>query len=99
MGQGSEPRAAQDPRWLYIGNLSWKASEDEVRDLCSRYGEVLSVSMPRDKIGRVKGYATVYYAEEESARWAMRDLHKSDFRNRPLEVKFSVPHKVRVIVY
>ena len=43
--------------------------------------------------------ATVYYAEEESARWAMRDLHKSDFRNRPLEVKFSVPHKVRVIVY
>jgi RNA recognition motif-containing protein len=82
---------------IYVGNLNYRATENDLGTLFSEYGNVESVKMIMDKMtGRVKGFAFVEMPNEEEANRAIEALHNKEFmtRNilvnkaRPMEKKF-----------
>ena len=71
---------------LYVGNLPFSASEDDVRDLFSNYGEVSSVSLITDReTGRLRGFGFVEM-DDAGAREAIQSLDGKDFQGRNLKV-------------
>jgi len=71
---------------LYVGNLPFTAQEDEIRNLFSTYGEVLSVALISDReTGRPRGFGFVEM-NESGARSAIEALDGKDFQGRSLRV-------------
>ena len=57
---------------IYCGNLSFRATEDDVRELFSQYGEVTDVHLVIDReTGRSRGFAFVEFAAGESCKLAL----------------------------
>ncbi len=57
---------------LYVGNISFKATEDDLRDLFSQCGEVVSVKLITDNAtGRLRGFGFVEMASEEDGKKAI----------------------------
>ena len=80
---------------LYVGNLSYQATEQDVKNHFSKSGEVLSVDIIKDRdSGRSKGFCFVEMAQEEGAQKAL-ELNGSDFMGRPLTVSEAKPQKPR----
>ncbi|MFP4164306.1 MAG: RNA recognition motif domain-containing protein [Chitinispirillaceae bacterium] len=76
---------------LYVGNLPWKASEEGIRDLFSRYGEVNSVSIIVDReTGRSRGYG---FVEMEGAEEAMNSLNGKEYEGRALRISEATGRK------
>lgn len=71
---------------LYIGNLSYDASESDLFDLFSKVGTVKNVEIVRDKSGRSKGFGFVEMNTLDSAKEASTKNHRTDFMGRPLVV-------------
>ncbi|MFN9518898.1 MAG: RNA recognition motif domain-containing protein, partial [Bacteroidota bacterium] len=56
---------------LYVGNLSYQATEQDLKDLFSAYGEISSVNIIKDKFtGRAKGFAFVEMNDDSAANSA-----------------------------
>ena len=71
---------------LYVGNLPFSASEDDVRSLFTNYGEVVSVKLIMDReTGRPRGFGFVEM-DDDGARAAMEALDGRDFQGRSLKV-------------
>ncbi|HTL70680.1 MAG TPA: RNA-binding protein [Candidatus Eisenbacteria bacterium] len=71
---------------LYIGNLSFNASQDDLQGLFSQYGSIDEVSIITDRqTGRPKGFAFVRFASEDDAQRAL-EQNGRDFMGRPLQV-------------
>jgi RNA recognition motif-containing protein len=69
---------------IYVGNLPWDTSEDQLRDLFKQYGEVQSVNIITNrKTGRSKGYG---FVEMENAEAAISELNEKEFGGRNLKV-------------
>jgi len=69
---------------LFVGNLSFSATEDAVRDLFAQYGEVTSVNVVTDRMtGRARGFC---FVEMENADEAVSALNNHEFEGRPLKV-------------
>ncbi len=69
---------------LYVGNLSFNASEEGVRQLFSQYGEVTSVSLMTDReTGRPRGFG---FVEMENAEAAISALNEKEYEGRTLRV-------------
>lgn len=74
---------------IYVGNLSFKASEDEIRSLFAAHGNVHSVKVVMDReTGRPRGFAFVEM-DAADAESAIRDLDGKDFIGRPLRVNMA----------
>ena len=74
---------------IYVGNLSFNASEDEVRDLFAQYGSVHSVKLINDRdTGRPRGFGFVEM-EQADAEAAIKALNGKDFGGRPLRVNLA----------
>ena len=72
---------------LFVGNLPYEATEDEIRTHFSGAGNVLNVFMPLDReTGRKRGFAFVEYAENAQAQEAIRLYNSQNFKGRPLAV-------------
>ena len=72
---------------LYVGNLPFTASEDEIRELFERHGAVDKVSVITDReTGRPRGFAFVEMAEGANADAAIQALDGRDFGGRSLRV-------------
>jgi RNA recognition motif-containing protein len=81
---------------LYVGNLTFNASEDQVRDLFSQYGTPDSVRLITDRdTGRAKGFGFVEFSNDQEARNAMSALNGQDFGGRPLTVNEARPMENR----
>jgi RNA recognition motif-containing protein len=79
-------------RKLYVGNLPYSISEDELRDLFSRSGAVDTVSVVRDNAtGRARGFAFVEMASDADAQKAMTDLNETQLGGRTLAVNEARP--------
>ena len=77
--------SGSDGSRLYVGNLSYKASEGEVRSLFAKHGKVKSVHLIKDKFTRKpKGYAFVEMSTEDGAK--ALQLNGYDFLGRKLVV-------------
>ena len=84
----------RDPRWeefalakkLYVGNLPFNASEDELREAFERCGEVVSVRIITDRdTGRSRGFGFVEMAGSD-VDGAIKELDGRDFGGRTLRV-------------
>ena len=71
---------------LYVGNLPWSSTEDDVREMFEAIGEVESVALITDReTGRSRGFAFVEMSPE-NAQKAMQDLDGKDVGGRALRV-------------
>lgn len=81
---------------LYVGNLSYETSENDLRDAFSEYGEVASAKVIMDRdTGRSKGFGFVEFNDDDSARKAMSSLNGTDFKGRNLTVNEARPQTDR----
>ena len=72
---------------LYVGNISFKATEEQVRSLFAKIGEVVSFKLVTDaRTGKPKGFAFVEMASAGEAQQAIEVLHGSLLLDRPLSV-------------
>jgi RNA recognition motif-containing protein len=77
---------------LYVGNLNYRATENDLGSLFSEYGNVESVKMVMDKMtGRARGFAFVEMPNEEEASRAIEALHDKEFMTRNLLVNKARP--------
>ncbi len=81
---------------LYVGNLTYETSEDELRDAFAAYGDVASAKIITDRdTGRSKGFGFVEFHDDDSAKKAMSALNGSDLRGRALTVNEARPQAER----
>ena len=78
---------------IYVGNLNWNMSSDDLRNLFSPFGEVSSAKIVTDKFNndRSKGSGFVEMADDEAARAAIAALHDTDVMSRKIVVNESTP--------
>ncbi|MDR0339329.1 MAG: RNA-binding protein [Desulfovibrio sp.] len=80
---------------LYVGNLPWSATEDEVRDLFAPHGTVNSVKLISDReTGRARGFGFVEM-EDSDATGAVEALDGTSFGGRTLRVNEAQPKAPR----
>jgi len=81
---------------LYVGNLSYETSEDELRDAFASYGDVASAKIITDRdTGRSKGFGFVEFNDDEAARKAMSSMNGADLKGRALTVNEARPQTDR----
>lgn len=72
---------------IFVGNLSWNATEEAMKELFSEFGEVLSARIVSDPYtGRSKGFGFVEMADETALTLAIEKLDNYTFVNRPIRV-------------
>jgi RNA recognition motif-containing protein len=77
---------------LYVGNLPYSCTDDELRTLFGQAGAVASVQVMRDTAtGRARGFGFVEMATEEAAQKAVADLNQFDMQGRALVVNEARP--------
>jgi len=75
------------PFSIYVGNLPWSTTPEDLRALFEPYGEVQNARIITDReTGRSRGFGFVDMAEEEAARRAIAELHNYEYGGRPLTV-------------
>ncbi len=75
---------------IYVGNLLFKTTSEEVRSLFEQHGEVVSVKLITDRdSGRPKGYGFVEMNDETAANNAVEQLNGMEFGGRMLKVNVS----------
>jgi len=78
---------------MYVGNLPYSSSEEEVRELFEQFGEVKSVSLIQDReTGRSRGFGFVEMTEENADK-AMTSLNGTEFGGRTLRVNEARPRR------
>lgn len=81
---------------IYVGNLSYQATEDDLRTVFADYGEVKRVTLPTDReTGRVRGFAFVEMADETNEDKAIEELEGAEWMNRVLRVNKARPREDR----
>jgi RNA recognition motif-containing protein len=79
-------------RKLYVGNLPFTATEDDLQNLFASAGTVETVNLMRDMAtGRARGFAFVEMATDEEAQAAINTLNDRDFGGRNLTVNEARP--------
>ena len=80
---------------IYVGNLPFTATQEQVEELFSPHGEVISVALPIDRdSGRPRGFGFVEM-ESDGAAAAIRALDGADFGGRNLRVNEAEPRENR----
>jgi cold-inducible RNA-binding protein len=81
---------------LYIGNLPYSATAEEIRALFEQVGEITDVAVISDReTGRSKGFGFVEMATEDLAQEAIRRFNGYSMNNRPLTVNEARPREER----
>ncbi|MCH7728038.1 MAG: RNA-binding protein [Planctomycetes bacterium] len=81
---------------IYVGNLSYTASEDEVRQAFEEHGEVATVSIIKDReTGRSRGFAFVEMPDQEQANAAIEKLNQQEIAGRDVNVNEARPRQER----
>ncbi len=77
---------------IYVGNLSYRASEEDLREAFSRYGAVTSVQIITDReTGRSRGFAFVEMPNADEAKQAIDQLDSADIAGRAVRVNEAKP--------
>ena len=79
---------------IYVGNLSWTMTDDDLNNLFTQYGSVTSAKILKDKMsGRSKGFGFVEMDDDEAAKTAIANLNESEVQGRKLIVNESQPRQ------
>ncbi len=81
---------------IYVGNLPYSTTGDDLRELFATYGEVASASVIMDKFsGRSKGFGFVEMPSQAEAEAAIKALNESDLSGRNIRVNEARPRTER----
>ena len=81
---------------LYVGNLSFDATEMDLQDLFAEAGSVTETALMQDKFtGKSRGFAFVTMSSDEEAQKAISLFHGKDLHGRPLTVNEARPREDR----
>ena len=81
---------------IYIGNLSFQATEDDIREVFSEYGTVQRVSLPTDReTGRKRGFAFVEMETETEEEAAISELDGAEWMGREIRLNKAKPRENR----
>ncbi|MCM0591850.1 MAG: RNA recognition motif domain-containing protein [Gloeotrichia echinulata GP01] len=79
---------------IYVGNLSYRATEADLRTVFTDYGEVKRVVLPTDReTGRVRGFAFVDMTEDAQEDAAITELDGAEWMGRKLRVNKAKPRE------
>ena len=79
---------------LYVGNLSYDMSEENLRSEFAEYGEVQSAKIITDKFtGRSRGFGFVEMNSDDEGKKAMEELNGKDVEGRQLVVNEARPRR------
>ena len=77
---------------IFVGNISFSSTEDDLRNLFAEHGNVASVKIIKDmETGRSRGFAFVTMPDDSEANRAIEGLNNQDFQGRTLKVNQSRP--------
>jgi len=77
---------------LYVGNLPYTTTDQELQDLFAQHGTVLSATVVTDRYtGRSRGFGFVEMESAEASQQAITALHDSEFQGRKLVVNEARP--------
>ena len=81
---------------LYVGNFLYEVTEDDLKNLFSQAGTVVSATIIRFRdSGRSKGFGFVELSSQEEAKKAIEMFHGQDFKGRKLVVSEARPPRER----
>jgi RNA recognition motif-containing protein len=81
---------------IYVGNLDWQTTEDDLRAAFEAYGAVSSVSIIKDKqTGQSRGFAFVEMDSVSEAQAAMNALNEKELNGRTITVNPAKPREER----
>ncbi len=79
---------------IYVGNLSFQATEEDLRDVFAEYGVVNRVSLPVDReTGKKRGFAFIEMATEAEEDAAIAELDGAEWLGRELKVNKARPRE------
>jgi RNA recognition motif-containing protein len=79
---------------LYVGNLSYRLTEDELRQAFEEFGQVSSCTIIKDKVtGESKGFGFLEMPERSEAEAAINGLNGRDLKGRRLNVNEARPRE------
>ena len=79
---------------IYVGNLPYDATEDQLNELFGQFGQVDRTSIITDReTGRSRGFGFVEMAEDDAAKQAIEELNQKDFGGRALTVNEARPKR------
>lgn len=78
---------------IYVGNLNWNMSSEDLQNLFTPYGEVTSAKIVTDKFNndRSKGFGFVEMSDDDAAKAAIAALHDTEVLGRKIVVNESTP--------
>jgi len=75
---------------IYVGNISFKATEEDMTELFSEFGEVLSARIMTDReTGRSRGFGFVEMSEAEEGQSAIQNLDNTEWMGRTIVVNMA----------
>ena len=81
---------------LYVGNLTFDATENALQDLFAQHGPVTEVNLVQDRVtGRARGFGFVTMETKEGADAAIQALNGKDWQGRALTVNEARPREAR----
>lgn len=84
------------PARLFVGNLAYSTTENDLQDHFAQAGKVVSVNILQDRTtGKSRGFGFVEMSSQEEANKAVELFHKKDFQGRPLTVDNAKPREAR----
>ncbi len=79
---------------IYVGNLSWQMTDEELKDTFSAYGNVTNAKIIFDKYSnRSKGFGFVEMDNDEEAKKAIEELDQKEVAGRTLRVNEAKPRE------
>jgi RNA recognition motif-containing protein len=80
---------------IFVGNLTWTATENEVRELFSQFGPIVQVVVPEHRTlpGKNRGFCFVEFTEERAMNAALDEHHALEMDGRPLTIERALPKK------
>ena len=77
---------------IYVGNLSWQMTDEDLRTMFEQYGSVTSAKIVKDKVsGRSKGFGFVEMPDDTEAQNALSSLYDSEVLGRKIIVNEAQP--------
>ena len=81
---------------IYIGNISFDSTEDDVKEAFAKHGEVASVKLITDNAtGRSKGFGFIEMPKDDEAEAAIAALNGTDLGGREIKVNKARPREER----
>ena len=81
---------------IYVGNLSYQLTEEELKAAFSQFGDVASATIIKDKLsGKSKGFGFVEMPNRSAAETAINELDGTQLRGRSIKVNVARPRDER----